>query len=64
MQFEANKTNRLFGSQCTLGSTTSSDDNPYEFCITFYSEPPFGKLSLEDGEDMVSERLSRKYCHN
>ena len=61
MQFEY-QSNRAFRQKknvWTDGSADSSAANPYEFCINFYTVPPFGKISLEDGEDMVTERLNR-----
>ncbi|XP_054169244.1 DNA primase large subunit-like [Oppia nitens] len=57
MEFKTNRDLRL--SQ-TIGSINNPKRlaNDGEYCINFYTSPPMGKISLEDAEDMVTERLN------
>ncbi|CAG2101601.1 unnamed protein product [Medioppia subpectinata] len=61
MQFNENRENRRFtGLGIAKESThvTDARTKPYESCINFYTIPPFGKISLEESEDLVAERLN------
>jgi len=61
MQFESNRKNRLIKESVGLkdGSVSNVFVNQYPNCVNFYTSPPFGKISLEESEDMVEERLNR-----
>lgn len=61
MQFESNRKNRLILESVGLkdGSVSNVFVNQYPHSVNFYTSPPFGKISLEESEDMVAERLNR-----
>lgn len=60
MQFETNRNNRLIRESVGLkdGSVSNVFVNQYPYSVNFYKTPPFGKISLEESEDMVAERLN------
>lgn len=64
MEFQSNRDNRLRTSNNNLNEGLVDDNpslKPLKYSINFYSIPPLGKISLEDAEDMVEERLNRLF---
>src|SRR6201995_3012650 len=64
MQFNANRETRLWKGSSGTGLKETPlvghhMTNQYDASINFYTIPPFGKISLEESEDMVAERLNR-----
>ncbi|CAG2164772.1 unnamed protein product [Oppiella nova] len=63
MQFNANRETRLWKGSSGTGLKETPlvghhMTNQYDDSINFYTIPPFGKISLEESEDMVAERLN------